>query len=63
VTAVIVQGFNVRRIGTESIFGDNKPEMGMVLAQLGNEAFGGMALTLVFSRCHLVGRSAQASAE
>src|SRR6266849_6604780 len=48
VTAVIVQGFNVRRIGTESIFGDNKPEMGMVLAQLGNEAFGGIALTIVF---------------
>src|SRR5713101_3978174 len=48
VTAVIVQGFNVRRIGTDSIFGDNKPEMGMVLAQLGNEAFGGITLTIVF---------------
>jgi hypothetical protein len=35
-------------IGTQTIFGDNQFEVGVVLTQFGDEAFGGIALTIVF---------------
>ena len=50
VTTSIVQGLNMGSIGTQTVFGDDKLEMWMILAQLGNEAFGGVALTIVFRR-------------
>src|SRR2546430_10342242 len=42
VTTVIVQGLDVRGIGTQAIFGDDEFEMRVILAQRGNEAFGGI---------------------
>src|SRR5713101_8500460 len=48
VTRIIVQGFNVRGIGAEPIFGDNKLQMRVILAQLRHKAFGGIALTIIF---------------
>jgi hypothetical protein len=39
---------NVRGIGTQTIFGDNQLEMRVILAQLGEEALGGIAFTVVF---------------
>src|SRR2546428_7658312 len=47
VAAVIMQGFDVRGIGTEPIFGDDEPQMRVIVAQLGNEAFGRIALTIM----------------
>src|SRR5215471_13538826 len=43
VTPVVVQGLDVGRSGTQGVFGDDKLEMGVILAQLGDEAFGSMA--------------------
>jgi len=40
---VIVQGLDVGSIGTETVFSDNEVEMGVVLTQLDQEAFGGIA--------------------
>ena len=48
VKAGVMQGFNVWRIGTEPIFGDDTLQMRVILASLRDEAFGGMALTIVF---------------
>ena len=48
VTAVLMQRFDVRRIGTEPIFGDHEPQMRVIVAQCGDEAFGGMARTIIF---------------
>src|SRR6266436_5054933 len=49
-TTMIMQGLNVGRIRTQAIFGDDELEMGVVLPELGNEAFGGIALTIIFLR-------------
>jgi len=37
-------------IGTQTIFRDDAFEMRMILAQLGNEAFGGIAFAIIFGR-------------
>src|SRR6516225_8900869 len=54
VTPVVVQGLDVGRIGTQGVFGDDKLEMRMILAQLGDEAFGSIALAIVFLRTVLL---------
>ena len=46
--AVLMQGFDVRGIGTEPIFGDDEPQMRVTVAQCGDEACGGIALTIIF---------------
>ena len=45
-----VQGFNMRRIGTEAVFRDDALEVGMILTQLGHKAFGGIAFTIILVR-------------
>ena len=45
---ISVQGLDMRGIGTQSVFGNDELEMRVVLAQLDNEAFGCVALTIVF---------------
>ena len=47
-TTMIMQGLDVGRIRTQAIFGDNAFEMRVVLTELGNEAFGSIALTVIF---------------
>ena len=45
----------MRSIGTQAIFGDDKFQVRVVLTQLGNEPFGGMAFAIMFVRailCH-----------
>ena len=53
VTTVIVEGLDVGGIGTQGVFGDDELEMRVILASLGNEAFGGMAFTIIFLRAIL----------
>ena len=53
VTPVIVEGLDVGGVGTQTVFGDNELEMGVILAQLDNEALGGIALTVIFLRAIL----------
>ncbi len=62
VTTIIVQGLDVGGIGTQTVFSDDELEMRVILAELGNEAFGGIALTIVFGRT-ILAQSVQASAE
>jgi len=50
---VIVQGLEVGGIRTQTVFGEDKREVGVVLAQRGNEAFGRMAFTIIFGRAIL----------
>jgi hypothetical protein len=50
VTPVVVQGLDVGGIGTQGVFGDDKLEMRMILAQLGDEAFGSIALAIKWLR-------------
>src|SRR2546425_12796605 len=50
VATVIVQGLDVGSIGTETVFSDNAVEMGVVLTQLDQEAFGRIAFTIIFGR-------------
>ena len=38
---------------SEAVFGHDELEVGMVLTQLGNEAFGGVAFTIIFGRAVL----------
>jgi hypothetical protein len=40
-------------IGTQTVFGDDALEVGVVLAQLGNEAFRRIAFTIIFGRAIL----------
>ena len=42
--AVRLQRSNVRRIGIQTIFGDNQFEMGMILTQFGDQALSGVTL-------------------
>ena len=60
---MIVQGLDVGGIGTQTVFGDDELEMGVILAQLGDEAFGRIAFTIIFVRAILVAQSVRASAE
>ena len=63
VQTVVVQGLDVRGIGTQTVFGDDELEVRVVLAQLGHKAFGGIAFTIIFGRAILLAQSVQASAE
>ena len=47
-TIVIDQRANVGGIGTQAVFGDNQPEMRVILAQFGEEALGRVSFTVVF---------------
>ena len=40
-------------IGTETVFGDDELEMGVIVAELGDEAFGRIPFTIVFARAIL----------
>ena len=51
---MIVQGLNMRGIGTQTLFSDNELEMRVVPTQLGNEAFGGIAFTNFVARAILL---------
>src|SRR5215510_9759526 len=53
VTSRVMQGVNVRRIGTQGVFGDDELEMRVILAQLGKEAFRRIAFTIIFGRAIL----------
>jgi hypothetical protein len=44
---------DVRGIGTAAVFGDNHVEVRVVLTELGNEAFGRIALAIIFARAVL----------
>jgi len=48
---VLDQRANVRGIGTQTVFGDDELERRVILAQLGEEALGGIAFTVVFLGC------------
>src|SRR6516225_11901388 len=48
VTSIVMQGFDVGSIGTQGVFGDDELEMRVILAQLGDEAFGSVAFAIVF---------------
>ena len=50
VQPMILQGLNMRGVGTQAIFGDNELEVRVVPTQLGNEAFGGIPFTIIFVR-------------
>src|SRR5713101_7197529 len=45
---VILQKLDMGSVGTQAVLGDDHLEVGVVLAQLRDEAFGGIALTIVF---------------
>src|SRR5437588_693726 len=45
-----LQGLNVRGIGTQTVFGHDELEVWVVLAQLGNKAFGGVTFTIILVR-------------
>ena len=44
----------MRRIRTEAVFGDNQFEMRVIPTQLGDEAFGSIAFTIIFGRAILL---------
>ena len=50
VQPVVVQGLDMRGIGTQAVFGDNELEVRVVLAQLRNKPFGGIAFAIIFLR-------------
>ena len=50
VQSVVVQGLDMRRIGTEAIFGDDELEVRVILAQFEDKSFGGIAFTIIFVR-------------
>jgi hypothetical protein len=50
VKPMILQGLNMRGVGTQALFGDNTLEVRMVLTQLGNEALGGLPFTIIVVR-------------
>ena len=47
---VVMQGLNVRGIGTQTVFGDDALEVRVVLAQLGNKTLGAMTFTIILGR-------------
>jgi hypothetical protein len=50
VKTVGVQGLKVGSSGTQAVFGNNALEVGMILAQLGHEALGGIPFPIIFVR-------------
>ena len=48
VETVRLEDRDVRGIGTQTIFGDDKLEVRVVLAQLGHKAFGSIPFTIIF---------------
>ena len=54
VESVVLQGLNVRGIGTQTIFGDDKLEVRVVVAQLDHKAFSGIPFTIIFVRAIVV---------
>jgi hypothetical protein len=50
VTTIIVQGLDAGGSRTATVFGDDARAVGMSLAQLGHQPFGGMAFTIIFGR-------------
>src|SRR5919205_176052 len=50
VQTVRVQGLDMWGIRTQTVFGDDKLEVGMILAQLGDKTLGGIPLTIIFGR-------------
>ena len=54
VAPVVVQGLDMGGIGTQGVCGDDKLEMGMILAQLGDEAFSSIAFAIIFLRAVLL---------
>ena len=50
VTIVVVEGLDVGGMGTQPVCSDTALELGVVLAQLDHEAYGGMAFTIIFVR-------------
>jgi hypothetical protein len=50
---MIVQGFDVGGIGTQTVCGDDAREMGVIVAELRDEAFGRIPCTIVFARAIL----------
>jgi len=45
-----VQGLDMWGIRTQTLCGDDALEVGMILAQLGHQAFGGIACAIIFVR-------------
>ena len=50
VQSVVLQGLNMRGIGTQAVFGDDQLEVGVVLAQFGDQALGGIAFAIILLR-------------
>jgi hypothetical protein len=50
VQTVCVQGLDVWSIRTQTVFGDDELEVGMILAQLGYKALGGITFTIILVR-------------
>ena len=50
VQTVRVQRLNVRSIRTQTVFGNDELEVGMVLEQLGHKPFSSIAFTVIFVR-------------
>ena len=50
VQTVRVQGLDVGSIRTQTVFGDDELEVGMVLTQLGHKALGGIAFAIILVR-------------
>ena len=50
VQSVVVQGLDVRSIGTQAVFGDDELEMRVILAQFDDKSFGGIPFTIIFAR-------------
>ena len=48
VQSVMWQRLDMRRIGTQAVFGDDELEVRMVLAQFDDKSFGGIAFTIIF---------------
>ena len=44
----------MRGIRAETVFGDNQVEMRVILTQFGDQAFGGIAFTIIFARAILL---------
>jgi hypothetical protein len=49
-----LQGLDMRAIGTQAVFSDDKLEVRVILAQLAKEAFGGIAFAIIFVRAILL---------
>jgi hypothetical protein len=61
VKIVVLQDLNRRSMGTQAVVGDDALEGGVSLTPLGNEPFGGSALTIIVVRSSLVHDPVQAS--